>query len=318
MACMDFKYEKIKKLDLKKWLLGGNIKIYALILIVFLAAVIFVFTTVKSFYEPASGEPTPPDPMTSSEESSAYVERNQLYRLRINKTGNFATVYKMDQNMQFTEVYKVLRCSVHPDVKTGETVLTEKFIWRRLTENVYGHYTSRLENGAYIHSVPYTAQDISKLIISAYNRLGEPAEMGSIYMAAADAKWIYENCGIQAVVEIYEDASEDPAMALAPLETLPAGTRFDPSDQTASDQNVHTKIDYMTGVKDCSTGLNEPFDQWKGVYAVDVNGNDITSYIRITGKVDITKEGTYTLIYHLSDNYGTNLAYYRYVTVISK
>ena len=44
---MDLKYQKIKKLDLKKWLLGGNSKIYFIILVVFLAAVIFVLSSIK-------------------------------------------------------------------------------------------------------------------------------------------------------------------------------------------------------------------------------------------------------------------------------
>lgn len=53
----------------------------------------------------------------------------------------------------------------------------------------------------------------------------------------------------------------------------------------------------------------------EGIYAVDTNGNNITSSITISGNVDVTKPGVYTLIYYLSDNFGTDLAYYRYVTV---
>ena len=44
---MEFKYQKIKKLDIKKWLQGGNSKIYLIILVVFLAAVIFALTSIK-------------------------------------------------------------------------------------------------------------------------------------------------------------------------------------------------------------------------------------------------------------------------------
>lgn len=315
---MNFKYQKIKKLDFKRWLLGGNAKIYTLILIVFLAAVVFVFSTVKSFTEqeqPPQDVISTENSSTGSESSSAYVESNQLYQLRINKSRNFITVYKMNQELQFTDVYKVMFCSVHPQVETGETSISDKYIWRRLSDNVYGHYTSRLENGAYIHSVPYSAQDISTLDVNAYNTLGKPAQKGSIYLRAEDAKWIYENCGIRVTVEVYEDDAEQPAIALKEPETLSSGTRFDPSDENASKNNVTTKIDYMTGVRDCTIPLNEPFDQWKGIYAVDLNGTDITSHITISGTVDVTKPGTYTLIYHLSDNFGTNLDYYRYVTV---
>ena len=71
----------------------------------------------------------------------------------------------------------------------------------------------------------------------------------------------------------------------------------------------------MSGVKNCQIALNQPFDKWEGIYAVDTNGNNITSSITISGNVDVTKPGVYTLIYYLSDNFGTDLAYYRYVTV---
>lgn len=313
---MDFKYQKIKKLDFKRWLLGGNVKIYTIILIVFLAAVIFVFSTVKSYteQEPQDAVSTETAP-TVSENSSSYVESNQLYQLRINKSRNFLTVYKMNEALQFTDVYKVMLCSVHPQVETGETSIADKYIWRRLSDNVYGHYTSRLENGVYIHSVPYSAQDISKLDVNAYNILGKPAQKGFVYLKAEDAKWIYENCGIHVTVVVYEEDNEQPAIALEDLETLSSSAKFDPSDENAAQNNVTTKIDYMTGVRDCTIRLNEPFDQWKGIYAVDMNGTDITAHITITGTVDVTKAGTYTLIYHLSDNFGTNLDYYRYVTV---
>lgn len=316
---MDFKYQKIKKLDIKKWLLGGNASIYAIILIVFLAAVIFVFATVRSNMQNSEQNQEPAsETQTQTDESTGYVESNQLYRLKINKSQNFMTVYKMNQNREFTEVYKVFRCSVHADVAVGEVKITEKYAWRRLDNNVYGHYTSRLSNGAYIHSVPYQTQDISKLNVAAYNLLGKTAQVGSIYLNAENAKWIYENCGIDADVEIYENTSESPPLSLGEFETLASGTRFDPTDENAVKNNVNTKIHYMTGIDDCTTPLNTPFDQWKGVYAVDVNGTNITSYITISGEVDITKEGTYTLIYYLSDNYGTNLAYYRYVTVVAQ
>ena len=69
-------------------------------------------------------------------------------------------------------------------------------------------------------------------------------------------------------------------------------------------------------MKNCQIALNQPFDKWEGIYAVDTNGNNITSSITISGNVDVTKPGVYTLIYYLSDNFGTDLAYYRYVTVV--
>lgn len=50
--------------------------------------------------------------------------------------------------------------------------------------------------------------------------------------------------------------------------------------------SLNTKIAYMTGTRDCTVALNSNFDIWTGVYAKDVNNNDITSYITATGSVD--------------------------------
>lgn len=71
----------------------------------------------------------------------------------------------------------------------------------------------------------------------------------------------------------------------------------------------------MTGTRDCTVALNSDFDIWTGVYAKDVNNNDITSYITATGSVDTSTPGVYKVIYFLNDSFGTNLKYYRYVTV---
>lgn len=193
-------------------------------------------------------------------------------------------------------------------------------MWRRLSDNVYGHYTSGLANQAYIHSVPYSQQSNSSLIAKAYNNLGNTADIGSIYLAVADAKWIYENCGINSIVNIYEEANEAPLIALNEFSKISLDSKYDPTDnvRASEDGKVDTKIDYMTGVDDCTIRVGEAFDRWAGVYAVDMSRNDITSYITITGELDVSTPGVYILIYHLEDNYGTSLAYWRYITVTNE
>lgn len=319
---MDLKdYTRVKKTDIKGWLVKGHAPIYALILVVFVAAVIFMFSTIRSMFnnEENTSPPAVEAEEETSQETTAYVADNQSYMLAVNKAKNYIVVYKMDQSGNFTNVYKVFRCSTAESLPIGETSITEKFIWRRIADNVYGHYTMQLGNSGYIHSVPYSQQDVTKLIVDAYNNLGKTAVIGSISLTAADVKWIYENCGLNTPIKIYEDASEHLDSDLKEFETLASGAQFDPTDEEAASnaQNniVNTKIDYMTGTRDCTVSLNEPFDIWKGVYAKDINGNDITSYITATGSVDTSTPGVYKVIYFLNDNFGTNLKYYRYVTV---
>jgi hypothetical protein len=321
---MDLKdYKPVKKFDIKSWLMRGNAPLYAFILVVFLAAVIFMFTTIHSmFISEENNDAENMSEESQTQQETSYIADNQSYMIAVNKLKNYLVIYKIDDKGEFTNIFKVFRCSVADDVKTGECTITEKFVWKLLETNVYGHYTMQLGTSGYIHSVPYAQPDTNRLISSAYNRLGQSAQIGSVYLAAADVKWIYENCGLNTVVKIYEDATENLASGLAELETVADSATYDPTDNEAAslfaDNIVSTKIYYMTGINDCTLTVNQSFDIWEGVYAVDVNRNDITSYITVTGNLDITTPGDYTLIYHLSDNFGTNLNYYRFIKVVEQ
>ena len=58
------------------------------------------------------------------------------------------------------------------------------------------------------------------------------ANTGSIYLQAKDAKWIYENCGVNIPVEIYEDANEKALLDYKIPDKLAAGANYDPSVDT--------------------------------------------------------------------------------------
>ena len=310
---------RIKKIDVRKWLLRGHAPLYTFILIVFAAAVVFMFSTIHSMFNNENTSDNPSDEVSVSTETTGYIADNQSYMLAINKSKNYLIVYKMDATGEFTNIFQIFRCSVPQSLATGETSITYKFIWIMFDSNVYGHYTVQFGNNAYLHSVPYTKQDTMTLIVSAYNNLGKSSSVGSVALTAADAKWIYENCGLNTKVKVYEDSTENFDNRLSELTTLAADAKYDPTDQgavnNAENNIVNTKIAYMTGTRDCTVALNSDFDIWTGVYAKDVNNNDITSYITATGSVDTSTPGVYKVIYFLNDSFGTNLKYYRYVTV---
>lgn len=312
-------YNRIKRIDIKGWLSGGNSKIYAVILILFLAAVLFVLHSISSMnQEPAAVNAEPETESTSeTEHTTAYVANNQRYLLRINKSQNFVTVYTMDADNQFTVVYDVFWASVNASVKVGQTSIYDKGTWYTIAAGGYGHYANRMENGVWIYSVPYYSQDISKLDTAKYNNLGKEAESGSVYVEAGKAKWIYENCGIGTVCEVYEDVDEAVPADLEPLETLQAGVAYDPSDRPESIAGAATTpIHYMRVINDVVLKVGDDYDPMDGASAFDINGNDISSYIIVEGTVDNRKAGVYELYYILNDNFGTSLSYYREVTVI--
>ena len=53
---MGIEYRKTKRIDIKQWLLGGNSKIYLIILIVFLVVAVFAFNALKDVDSGKSGE----------------------------------------------------------------------------------------------------------------------------------------------------------------------------------------------------------------------------------------------------------------------
>ena len=54
-----------------------------------------------------------------------------------------------------------------------------------------------------------------------------------VALTAADAKWIYENCGLNTKVKVYEDSTENFDNRLSELTTLAADAKYDPTDQGA-------------------------------------------------------------------------------------
>ena len=54
-------YTRIKKIDVRKWLLRGHAPLYTFILIVFAAAVVFMFSTIHSMFNNENTSDNPSD-----------------------------------------------------------------------------------------------------------------------------------------------------------------------------------------------------------------------------------------------------------------
>lgn len=234
---MDLKYKNVKKLDFKKWLLGGNSLIYGIILIVTFAAIFVALASLlmsEDHITDADNDEVTINTTTEIESSTPqYIMPHNIYRIRVNKASNFMTVYTLDNSGQYTVIHKQFMCSVNADVKEEETKISDKYIWVRFDYGTHGHYNSKLANGAYIHSVPYHIQDIYNIKSSAYYKLGKSADEGYIYLCAEDVKWIYDNCSAGTVVEVYSDSSE--LSPLADVKLAPIVNCYDPTDQEARD-----------------------------------------------------------------------------------
>lgn len=260
---MDVKYKNVKRLGWKKWLLGGNSKIYGIILLVTLAAIILVLSVTKGMGEINSDEETTEVAKETSLQESAtasnaveIIPPHEQYKIMVNKAKNFITIYTMDEEKNYTVVHKQFRCSVNPSVSVQTTSISYKYTWVVFGRNLCGRYASKLSNGTYIHSTPYYNQDVYMVNKKAYNNLGNSAELGYIYLSVVDSKWIFENCGMDTVVEVYEDANETSPFAGVKLE--PATMPYDPTDTEAAANYVpETKAPETQAVKESEAASKE-------------------------------------------------------------
>ena len=62
-----------------------------------------------------------------------------------------------------------------------------------------------------------------------YNQLGTTASAGCVRLTVADAKWIYDNCEIGTLIEIYEEDDPGPLGKPEAIK-LPEGSGWDPTD----------------------------------------------------------------------------------------
>lgn len=138
------------------------------------------------------------------------------YYIEVNRQQNVVIVYSKDQNGNYSNIAKVFVASTGaPGSETplGTFTTSDRYESLYLVGNVWGHYTVRISGPFFFHSVPYFTKGApwDNLEYLEYNKLGSGASAGCVRLAAADAKWVYDNIGYGTTVKIYDS------------DTLPAG-----------------------------------------------------------------------------------------------
>ena len=243
---MNYKYKNVKKLDFKKWLLGGNSKIYAFILLVTIAAIIVVLGTAGtgSGTDSDVNEESTADVTSETVGGETYADStesqqilpHERYKIRINKASNFVTVYTMDSQGHYTVVDRQFRCSVNTNIATQTSSIAYKYTWVVFGRNTCARFISKLSSGISLHSTLYYNENVYMANKTSYNNLGKSTDVGYICLSVADIKWIYENCSIDTVVEVYEDAGEISPFASIKYEQ--ATTKYEPTDIEAANSYV--------------------------------------------------------------------------------
>ncbi|MDO4543392.1 MAG: L,D-transpeptidase [Clostridia bacterium] len=151
------------------------------------------------------------------------------------------------ENGDWSEVRRMICSSgrAGDDTPTGSYKISEIYEYKQLGMSeesyCYAQYASRITGHYLFHSTPIwfeagrdseRAKTMVKL--SGYEHLGEPASDGCIRLTVADAKWIYDNCGVGTEVRIGlwdgPIASEPPAIIYEQPYMTGENMGWDPTD----------------------------------------------------------------------------------------
>ena len=143
------------------------------------------------------------------EEEAKRAAQGYPYYIKVNYSANTVTIYKKDENGNFTVPYKAMVCSSGASTPHSGVYRTpQKARWGVLIGPVWGQYCTRITGQILFHSVPYLKkEDPSSLEYWEYDRLGVQRSMGCIRLTVADAKWIFDNCPLGTSVEFYSNPS---------------------------------------------------------------------------------------------------------------
>ncbi len=223
------------------------------------------------------------------------------YVLKVNRKQNVITAYKNNVPV------RVMLCSTGKNNATpvGTFYTKAKMRWHELDGPVWGQYCTRISGHYLFHSVYYREYNNNrKLAINQYRKLGKQASHGCVRVTVEDAKWIYDNCSIGTKVVIYDSKNAGPLgkPSNIKVKTKSSG-KWDPTDTDPN--NPHYKYRPTIKIsekKETQIMVGTKYNLKSGVTAKDYRKKNITSKIKVNGKVDTSKPGTYYLKYWVQDS----------------
>lgn len=224
------------------------------------------------------------------------------YMIKINKGTNVVTVYKQNNNGYYATPVTAFVCSTGYATPIGTFPLGYKMRWGTLMGPSYGQYCSVITGNFLFHSVWYYSAANHTQSYVEYNRLGTTASHGCVRLTTIDAKWIYDNCASGTPVKIFYGSAQDDKLGKPKFIRVSGYSGWDPTDP--SPNNPYRK-DFPTfsGLKNRKISAFTKFNPIAGIKAKDGDGKNITKNIKVSGKVNIKKEGTYPLTYVVKDQY---------------
>ena len=225
------------------------------------------------------------------------------YYIKVNKTQNCITIYEKDEAGEYTVPLKAMVCSTGNATPLGTFDSKGKYVMKGLINGVYGQYSTWITGNILFHSVPCSRKSKDSVSVRNYNQLGTTASAGCIRLTVADAKWIYDNCEIGTLIEIYNDSDEVLPLGKPEAIKLPEGTGWDPTDPDPENP-WHECEPSITVEERIILYSGQPWTPYEDIVALDTCGNDITEKTEIAGEVDCFNPGSYEITFSVTDAIG--------------
>lgn len=134
------------------------------------------------------------------------------YYIKVNYGAQVVTIYKKDNNGNYTVPAKAMVCSTGIATPTsGVYKIPARWEWLHLQGDVWGHYSTQIIGNILFHSVPYLRKgELDSLEYWEYDKLGTAASAGCVRLTVQDAKWIFDNCKNGTQVEFYSESTPGP------------------------------------------------------------------------------------------------------------
>lgn len=289
--------------------------IFLILLIVVIAVVIIISNKSKVSPPSKNTETTEVKVGETVTDAGTQAETSGKYKLRVNISANRISIYEWNSEISDynRKPSKFMICSAESDISAGEYTCAQentREIWHGCDDFYYRYYVE-FSDSINFHSAAYEKKnDAGSMISDDYEKLNTGKSENGIMLLLADAKWIYENCSNESVVEVFEgdDEFSDEASYNKYI-ALPENIRWDPTDTSPDSPWCRTRIKSLTSPDVLTLKLNASEEFLMSfAKAVDEDDNDVSGYVYFTGIYDKCKPGIYAITYNLIDIYGNHLA----------
>ncbi len=190
-----------------------------------------IIPTVTPSITPALTATPTPSPTPTITPVPTPVNLKYPYEIVLDKSKQVVTVYTVGEEGYYDLMVKQFICSTGKEDKIvdGMYRIQEQYEWRKMQNESYAQYASRISGPFLFHSCTYYEPKKNKLRASYYERLGRRASSGCVRMLCGDAYWIYTNCPVGTPIHVITSGEEDPEL-LEKLQPPALKGNWDPTD----------------------------------------------------------------------------------------